>query len=442
MYLVYAGDTATHTNPVQVQQAYLRSKTKTHAIGPYQFYTKKKSQGCSNFQTRAEVVRQDLNKEGTFTLEVELTLGGRPTPPTLQGGPHRGRRRRRRATTVWYPRLRPDALGSRLYDARTTTADVIFRVGAARIEIPAHRCVVAIRAPALYEMVVAALLVPAGTERGTAASEEEEDDEKNERQEGPRQVVPLPEMDPMAFRTLLEFIYLHKVPELKQNQKTSTHHKDTNNVNSDNDDDDDDKDEEQQDDGDASNASRILVRNNENEHDDDDQDTDEAEQQHDVLSCAEAILIVANRFGCTELKLYMESYLVEYLLVPAQAARLLLLADAHACPLLKEACLKTYVEASELFMASTTTDNEGLTDWEKLQESSKLLTELLVYTTSGHRTTQYSSVVDDGDGTIATATTYDVTSLRERLEKYQLETDGSREMLCQRWIEHLNFGRS
>ena len=36
---------------------------------------------------------------------------------------------------------------------------------------------------------------------------------------------------------------------------------------------------------------------------------------------------------------------------------------------------------------------------------------------------------------------YDVRSLRERLEAYELDLDGSREMLLQRWKEYLSAQR-
>jgi len=46
---------------------------------------------------------------------------------------------------------------------------------------------------------------------------------------------------------------------------------------------------------------------------------------------ARSILLASDRFGITDLKLYMESVLVEKFLVPATAAQLLVLADAHSC---------------------------------------------------------------------------------------------------------------
>mmetsp|Transcript_40387 Transcript_40387/g.45124 ORF Transcript_40387/g.45124 Transcript_40387/m.45124 type:complete len:98 (+) Transcript_40387:3-296(+) len=77
-------------------------------------------------------------------------------------------------------------------------------------------------------------------------------------------------------------------------------------------------------------------------------------------------------------------------------------------------------------------------DWKTLQESPKLLTELLVYATSDQQ--RYVSVVDgDGniDGTLENTDELDVTSLRERLQQINLDVDGSREILVERWKEYL-----
>mmetsp|Transcript_38756 Transcript_38756/g.44654 ORF Transcript_38756/g.44654 Transcript_38756/m.44654 type:complete len:123 (-) Transcript_38756:120-488(-) len=116
----------------------------------------------------------------------------------------------------------------------------------------------------------------------------------------------------------------------------------------------------------------------------------------------------------------MESIMVDKFLVPSNAAALLVFADSYTCPLLKEVAMDTYMTDSTTFMNAED-------DWRKLQESSKLLTELLVYTNKD-RTRYNSSVVDDVDE-------LDVTSLRERLQMVNLDVDGSREMLVQRWKE-------
>ena len=74
--------------------------------------------------------------------------------------------------------------------------------------------------------------------------------------------------------------------------------------------------------------------------------------------------------------------------------------------------------------------------WKQLQESTKLLTELLVYCMNDSGRKIYSSVTGDGDGTLFDANEYDVTSLRERLEKHDLDIDGSQEILLRRWKDH------
>jgi hypothetical protein len=74
-------------------------------------------------------------------------------------------------------------------------------------------------------------------------------------------------------------------------------------------------------------------------------------------------------------------------------------------------------------------------DWTKLKESNDLLVELLVYATSGRK--KYSSVIADGNGTIEDTDNFDVTSLRERLQKVGLNVDGSKEYLVELWKNYL-----
>jgi len=141
-----------------------------------------------------------------------------------------------------------------------------------------------------------------------------------------------------------------------------------------------------------------------------------------------SILTTANRFGVTELKLYIESMLIEKFLTPSNAASFLLFADSHSCGLLKEFCMNEYVTDSISFMDSQD-------DWKQLQESNKLLVELLVYATSDRK--RYSSVINDGNGTVEDADEFDVTSLRERLQRVELDVDGSRVMIVERWKNYL-----
>merc|ERR1712238_639956 len=123
-----------------------------------------------------------------------------------------------------------------------------------------------------------------------------------------------------------------------------------------------------------------------------------------------SILVAADRFGVTELKLYVESILIEKFLVPSKAAAFLLFADAHICALLKETSMDAYMTDPQAVIASHI-------DWTKLQESNKLLTELLLYAScaaGGRR--RYSSYDRNGDSNgdtiVEDVDDLDVTSLR------------------------------
>ncbi|OEU07252.1 hypothetical protein FRACYDRAFT_251325 [Fragilariopsis cylindrus CCMP1102] len=113
----------------------------------------------------------------------------------------------------------------------------------------------------------------------------------------------------------------------------------------------------------------------------------EPELNKDDEDIAKSILRAANRYGCTDLKLYIESVLVKTFLLPSNAAALLLLADSYSCALLKEAAMKIYITCN----------------------------------------------TEDTDD-------FDVTSLRERLEKANLDVDGSRQILVERWKTYLRPG--
>ena len=89
--------------------------------------------------------------------------------------------------------------------------------------------------------------------------------------------------------------------------------------------------------------------------------------------------------------------------------------------------MNMFVDNSQSVMDSTSKE-----EWHKLQESTKLLTELLVYATSDRK--QYSSASNGG---INDPNEMDVQSLRERLEKFDLDVDGSRTMIVARWKKYL-----
>ncbi|OEU14911.1 hypothetical protein FRACYDRAFT_188278 [Fragilariopsis cylindrus CCMP1102] len=283
-----------------------------------------------NISKREDVIKNDCNDAGTLTITIELQVATEKKP-------------------IWYPQpTYYDRTVSQLFGS-IENSDVLFTVGNTSKEFVAHKCILALRARSLYELV----LVEESSSKDSA-----ENDLTN---------IELRDVDKKVFEILLEFVYTGKEPKL-----------------------------------------------------DDDEGT------------ARSVLVAANRFGCTDLKLYAESVLVDKFLVPSNAAALLLFADSYSCALLKEATMNTYINDTKAVI-------ESKADWTKLKESNDLLVELLLYSTSGRK--KYSSIVDDGnaliDRAIVDADDLDVTSLRQRLQKVDLDLDGSREILVERWREYL-----
>ena len=344
------------TNPV-IARGSIRTKTKTHSLE--EKYENRIGRGSREFKKREDIIRQDLNKQGTLTIEVELEVATEKRK-------------------VWSPNtsnINKDVM-LKLYESIEETSDVTFLVGPSKVVQHAHKNILAVQARDLYDLVI--------TEEASSSSPKAKARSTRSQAKSENSIV-LQDVDANAFEAFLKFVY-GIVPDM---------------INAENGEDNDD-------DGDVAT------------------DTNEAE--------AKLILLVADRFGCTDLKLHMESYLIRKVLVPSKAARLLLLADSHSCALLKEAAMKVYITDPKTVM-------EAHDDWKTLQESTKLLTELLVYATLDRSTTTYSSVVSDGDGTVNDADGFDVTSLRERLEAYDLDLDGSREMLLHRWKNYLGAQR-
>ena len=114
-----------------------------------------------------------------------------------------------------------------------------------------------------------------------------------------------------------------------------------------------------------------------------------------------------------------------------------LLGDSHAYALLKEAALNMYVADPTSFRESDTTTPATAGAWSKIQESNRLLEELLVYSSdkwdaTRNPTTTTAAIANSTDGTNATTATIDVGTLREHLEDANLALDGSREVLVHR----------
>ncbi|OEU08646.1 hypothetical protein FRACYDRAFT_249542 [Fragilariopsis cylindrus CCMP1102] len=291
---------------------------------------------------RTDVIENDCNDNGTLTISVDLEIATEKNP-------------------IWFPRLLTQGdnnnIGVQLYRSIETTSDVTFLVGSIlKTKFKVHKSILAIRCKELYELVVT-----------------EEESSNHDDNEGETKAIFLPDFGELVFERLLEFIYMDKVPKLKEN------------------------------------------------------DTD----------VAKSILHAANRFGCTNLKLYIESVLVEKFLVPSNAIALLFLADSYSCALLKEAAMNMYASKFTDVMESSKED------WTRLKESNDLLVELLLHTNNPGGRKKYSSVVENDDGdTLEDVDDFDVTSLRERLEKANLDVDGSRQILVERWKTYLRPGNN
>ena len=353
IFLLNGGEKNTEVYPALKFLYYLnfrfRTKTKDCGESPHwnnNFTTMTTTgRGINNFKKREDMILEDLDSNGTLTIEVDITIGTK------------------KRNKIWFPQVDPpskNALGPRLYRSKDDTSDVSFRVGSSMVESKAHANVLAVSAPVLYELI---------SDTSGRTTQDDED-------------IVLQDIDPVAFETMLEFIYTNKVPDLKHYT---------------------------------------------NKNDDDDDDDDGNDGGFEDEDMAKSIITVADRFGCTSLKLYSESCIVQDILRPSNAARLLLFADSHSCALLKEACMNLSVVDPESVMDSNPAD------WKLLKASNDVFEELLLYP---RRRKHYFPVLDHEDITFNDAVSYDVTSLRERLEKYHLDTDGSREMLFQRWTEY------
>ena len=126
------------------------------------------------------------------------------------------------------------------------------------------------------------------------------------------------------------------------------------------------------------------------------------------------LLVAADRFGCTDLKLYIESTIVDKFLNATNAAKWLLLSDSHSCALLKEASMRLHVSDANTVM-------ESKDDWSMVVQSNRLLEELFK---SNSSSSSSNAVVD--------VENLDVTTLREKLVYANLEIDGCRNILIER----------
>ena len=143
----------------------------------------------------------------------------------------------------------------------------------------------------------------------------------------------------------------------------------------------------------------------------------------DVLSTADgarAVLTAADRFGVTRLKQLAEIELATRHLSVESAADLLLLADAHSCPQLKESATELFVSKAPEVMATA--------GWARLSASASLLAELMAEGFSPNKRPRD----DDGEGAADRVKRMRVSELRRELADADLDTDGARGALEER----------
>uniref|UniRef100_A0A7S4AE50 BTB domain-containing protein n=1 Tax=Pseudo-nitzschia australis TaxID=44445 RepID=A0A7S4AE50_9STRA len=139
---------------------------------------------------------------------------------------------------------------------------------------------------------------------------------------------------------------------------------------------------------------------------------------------ATEILVASDRLDCIDLKLYVESVIVDKFLAPTNAAMMFILADSHSCGLLKEAAMNLFA-----FDPDKVRESEG---WSEIEESNRLLREIIWHISLGYlHSSKFDSECYNNE-----VDRLDVASLREQLRAANLEVDGSRELLIKRIKEY------
>jgi BTB/POZ domain len=128
-----------------------------------------------------------------------------------------------------------------------------------------------------------------------------------------------------------------------------------------------------------------------------------------------SLLIAADRFECTSLKLYVEHYAAENVLRGTNAADFLLLADSMSCAFLKEAALGEIAFVPEAVFRS-----DG---WTRVMKSERLMMEVM--------RARYCEPTKEDKKRRAECMSVD--TLRYQLEARRLDVDGSRETLVKRF---------
>mmetsp|Transcript_20375 Transcript_20375/g.48448 ORF Transcript_20375/g.48448 Transcript_20375/m.48448 type:complete len:427 (-) Transcript_20375:1435-2715(-) len=186
------------------------------------------------------------------------------------------------------------------------------------------------------------------------------------------------------------------------------------------------------------------------------------------LGQTRAVLSLADRFGCSKLKMYAESVLVDKYLTVETIGSLLVLADSHSCPLLKEAAQHLYLkdpvvvsktdgweriaskspklmrELLDSIFSITSPNFATSEDWKKMMINEKptVLADFMhsILETKNGSMVSTNSKTDQADD--ADVNKWSVTKLRRELSKERLDLDGSKEILIQRWNDHNNSNNS
>ena len=136
-----------------------------------------------------------------------------------------------------------------------------------------------------------------------------------------------------------------------------------------------------------------------------------------ILDKGKDIITAADRFGIVELKLAVESALVDSLVIhTSNVADWLVFADSKTCPLLKE--------HATAYFTSRSVDILNCESSTLLTESRKLLTELMIEVAKNSSANRFSH-----EGNMS------VDELRQKLRERGLDVDGSKEMLISRLQE-------
>ena len=161
---------------------------------------------------------------------------------------------------------------------------------------------------------------------------------------------------------------------------------------------------------------------------------------------AEEIMDIADRFGLTYLKIHIESLITYNKVNTSNCTQWLLFSDAHSCPLLKESCLT--------LCANRTSDVMASSDWPMILESPALVSELLQCLAekkeSSSTILEVLSKCKDSNEVLESWNAakkmkhtgcdcfgeMSVRKLREELELYGLDLDGTKNMLIHRLKEH------